>query len=110
MPLKWDITIMESTAAISDPILRIEMLQPDLDLCRVLALQAVRYNKWSPDDGIIKTMFYCCCQMIDGIMPAARIKCIRIRDKRFCPGCPDLFYNRRTKTGFMYPSFPYSPK
>jgi len=69
------------------------MLQPDLDLCRVLALQAVRYNKWSPDDGIIKTMFYCCCQMIDGIMPAARIKCIRIRDKRFCPGCPDLFYN-----------------
>jgi hypothetical protein len=37
-------------------------------------------------------MFYGCYKVVNCIMPAPGIQGIRICNKRFCSGCPDLFY------------------
>ena len=70
----------------------IEMLLPYLDFCYVLAPEPIRNDKWSPDNRVIKTVLYGCCQVVNCIMPAPGIERVRIRDERFCSGCPDFLH------------------
>jgi hypothetical protein len=67
------------------------MLPVDLNLPKIVALQAIGNDSRRSGHGRGEAVLGCCLQMIDGIGPATSIKSIGIGKKWLCPESPDLF-------------------
>ena len=68
-----------------------KMLPVDLNLPKIVTLQAVGNDSRRSGNGRGEAVLGCRLQMIDGIGPATSIKSIGIGKKWLCPESPDLF-------------------